>query len=204
MGEFGLTLNADQAVILGWGELATQADSAEVEYMFNANLGAVMRGNAGGGFDYSFGGEIGGSYMHAHDYQRGSNVFGWNAGLKADILRQLGYSEWAPGSDVVYWGAGIKAGYKGERYWDGSVENGYYLSIMLLGNWPGDNRCVRTQCGGDCANRSEDEVSFQGQSFPVWGSSFTMGIGPYVAYFPGSGRGEAGLQLSIGADPFLI
>jgi len=34
--------------------------------------------------------------------------------------------------------------------------------------------------------------------------SLSLGVGPYVAYFPDSGRGEAGVGFFIGFDPFIF
>ena len=35
-------------------------------------------------------------------------------------------------------------------------------------------------------------------------TSFIIGVGPYLAYFPNSARGEVGLSAFIGLDPFII
>jgi len=199
--DFGLTLDVNQAVILGWGGITTPDESAEIEYMVNTNLGVVGRGDAGRGYDYSIGGEVGGSYDYAHAYERGNHIFGWNAGVRADFFRTTGgyyyvRDSYTRHASDLFWGVGAAAGYKGEHYSDKSIEHGFYVSLVFKINLPGVGRIPSGSPFGVPGEIRPDN------DFP--GASLSMGFGPYVAYFPHSGRGEAGFGFLIAADPFLI
>lgn len=293
MGEFGLTLDLGNTFIYGWGNGLPQqpAGQYDLEYMLNTNLGVMGRGYDHHGIeDYAVGLEAGTSYIYSDEYDRSHNILGWNAGLRLDsLLKNQGH--WSGGFRV-------SAGYKGERYGDGSVEHGFYASAMFIGNRVDDNACRQVYQTSlldngqietlaypsdiSCARRSQDivyvkevdpdclrelqdgyvarvsycndlsdamererqtrEEQFCPSIFDQYPSqteydmrrryinycsflsppdsrscevtreynvidpsfALSLGIGMYVAYFPESGRGEAGPGFIIGFDPFFI
>jgi len=206
MGAFGLTLDVNNALMVGAG--GGLPSEAEVEYMLNANLGLMGRGS-----EYAIGGEVGASYMYAPEYESGNHILGWNGGIRGDFLTSEKRVSFA------FWGLRLSLGYKGERYIDESIEHGIYASIMFQGAW--QDRCIITDDDGwACTSRRGngtlhyeltndcliglDECSIL-KEYPVEnGTAFSLGIGPYAAYFPGSGRGEFGVGVFVGADPFII